>query len=93
MNTLLFNYWYDDPKTKSNGEFDCVIKRTGDLYDFYECKYFDRPMTLPEYEHEQKQLDSVDEIKVDHIGFVSIEGFDFENKNNYILIEGNDLYQ
>ena len=50
-------------------------------------------MTLPECEHEQKQLDSVDEIKVDHIGFVSIEGFDFENKNNYILIEGNDLYQ
>lgn len=87
------SYWYDDPKTKSNGEFDCVIKRTGDLYDFYECKYFDRPMTLPECEHEQKQLDSVDEIKVDHIGFVSIEGFDFENKNNYILIEGNDLYQ
>ena len=43
------SYWYDDPKTKSNGEFDCVIKRTGDLYDFYECKYFDRPMTLPEY--------------------------------------------
>jgi hypothetical protein len=50
-------------------------------------------MSLLECEHEQKQLDSVDEIKADNIGFVSIEGFDFKNTNNYILIDGNDLYQ
>ncbi len=39
------SYWYDDPVTKTNGEFDCVIRR-GEQYDFYEGKYFDRPMTL-----------------------------------------------
>ena len=31
------SYWYDDPVTKTNGEFDCVIRR-GEQYDFYECK-------------------------------------------------------
>ena len=36
------SYWYDDPFTKTNGEFDCVIRRA-EQYDFYECKYFDRP--------------------------------------------------
>ena len=41
------SYWYNDPATKTNGEFDCVIRR-GEQYDFYECKYFDRPMTLEE---------------------------------------------
>ena len=45
------SYWYDDPETKTNGEFDCVIRRTGDLYGFYECKYFDSPMTQEESEH------------------------------------------
>ena len=40
------SYWYDDPETKTNGEFDCVLKRSGEKYDFYECKYYDRQMTL-----------------------------------------------
>ena len=48
------SYWYDDPKTKTNGEFDCVLKRDGDRYDFYECKYFDRPMTLEECKQEKE---------------------------------------
>ena len=41
-------YWYDDPVNKSNGEFDCVVKRVGEKYDFYECKFFDRKMTADE---------------------------------------------
>ena len=87
------SYWYDNPETKTNGEFDCVIKRTGDLYDFYECKYFDRPMTLEECDQEREQLEHIRGIEKNAIGFVCSGGFAFENKSDYILIDGKSLYQ
>ena len=87
------SYWYDDPVNKTNGEFDCVIRRTGDLYDFYECKFFDRAMTLQECEQEKDQLRKIQGIKVTGIGFVCAEGFDFANKTDFILIDGETLYQ
>ncbi|MBR4158022.1 MAG: AAA family ATPase [Oscillospiraceae bacterium] len=85
-------YWYDDPAKKMNGEFDCVIRRAGDLYDFYECKYFDRPMTQKECEQERKQLQEIQEIEASGVGFVCAGGFDFQSKGEYILIGGEDLY-
>ena len=87
------SYWYDDPVNKTNGEFDCVIKRTGNLYDFYECKYFDRPMTLRECEQKKDQLQKTQGIQVTGIGFVCAGGFDFESKAQFILIDGEALYQ
>ena len=87
------SYWYDDPVNKTNGEFDCVIKRTGNLYDFYECKFFDRPMTLRECEQKKDQLQKTQGIQVTGIGFVCAEGFDFESKAQFILIDGEALYQ
>ena len=87
------SYWYDDPVNRTNGEFDCVIKCTGDLYNFYECKYFDRPMTLQECEQEKDQLRKMQGIEVTGIGFVCAGGFDFESKPDVILIDGEALYQ
>lgn len=87
------SYWYDDPTTRTNGEFDCVIKRTGELYDFYECKYFNRPMTLEECEQERAQLKHTQGIEVSGIGFVCTGGFDFEDTHGFILVDGNCLYQ
>ena len=49
-------YWYDDPETHTNGEFDCVIKRAGDLYDFFECKYYKKSMSKKECRDEKEQL-------------------------------------
>ena len=86
------SYWYDDCKTKTNGEFDCVIKRDGNHFDFYECKYFDRPMTLNECECETKQLEAIKGIEVSGIGFVCTGGFEFKNEPKYILVDGEDLY-
>ena len=86
------SYWYDDPVNKTNGEFDCVIKRTGALYDFYECKFYDRPMTLKECEQEKRQLQELQGIEVSGMGFVCSGGFGFENKTNYTLVDGKDLY-
>ncbi len=87
------SYWYDDPVAKTNGEFDCVIKRTGELYDFYECKYFDRPMTLKECEQEREQLSHTQGIEVSRIGIVCTSGFNFEDKHEFVLVDGDCLYQ
>ena len=87
------SYWYDDPVNKTNGEFDCVIRRTGNLYDFYECKFFDRPMTFQECEQEKDQLRKMQGIEVTGIGFICAGGFDFESKTEFILIDGEALYQ
>ena len=85
-------YWYDDPETKTNGEFDCVIKRTGEHFDFYECKYFDRPMTEAECRQEKRQLENIKGISVSNIGFVCTGGFDFDSTDEFILVDGNGLY-
>ena len=87
------SYWYDDPVHKANGEFDCVIKRTGDQYDFYECKFFDRPMSRKECEQERSQLQDIEGIEVSGIGFVCTGGFDFEDDGEFVLIDGKALYQ
>lgn len=86
------SYWYDDPVTKTNREFDCVIKRTDERYDFYECKYFDRPMTLAECGQESEQLERTQGIEVSGIGFVCTGGFDFEDTHGFILVDGDCLY-
>ena len=85
------SYWYDDPATKTNGEFDCVIRR-GEQYDFYECKYFDRPMTLKECREEKEQLDSIKGITVSGTGFICTGGFDFDSTEDFKLIDGKTLY-
>ena len=87
------SYWYDDPVNKTNGEFDCVIMRTGNRYDFYECKFFDRPMTLKECEQEKQQLREIQGIEVSGMGFVCPGGFNFEGKTEFTLIDGEALYQ
>lgn len=86
------SYWYDDPVTKTNGEFDCVLKRRGEKYDFFECKYFDREMTLDECTQEEQQVRRQPRLSVNRLGFVNTGGFAFINQNGYILINGEDLF-
>ena len=85
------SYWYDDPAAKSNGEFDCVLSREGSL-DFYECKYFDRPMTLTECEDEERQARAIPGASVGTVGFICSGGFDFKSEA-YELVTGDDLYR
>lgn len=86
-------YWYDDPETHTNGEFDCVIKRAGDLYDFYECKYYKKPMSKKKCREEKEQLQQIKGIDVSGIGFICSSGFDFDDPEGLKLITGNDLYE
>ena len=71
--------------------YDCVIRR-GEQYDFYECKYFDRPMTLEECSQEKEQLDSIKGITVAGVGFVCTGGFASEKFYDFELIDGKELY-
>lgn len=87
------SYWYDDPATKKNGEFDCVIKRRKEQFDFYECKYYDRPMTLQECRQEEAQLKAMQGIAVSQIGFVCTGGFAFDDNAGYALLDGETLYK
>ncbi len=82
--------WYDDPMTKSNGEFDCVLKRKNG-YDFYECKYYQTPMGLGECKKEAEQISELRGVAVQQIGFVCLSGFDFWSEE-YQLISGSDLF-
>ena len=87
------SYWYDDPMEKKNGEFDCVLKRNNNQYDFYECKYFDRPMSPDECRQEEEQLRNIQGIAVSGIGFVCTGGFSPDCSDRYALVSGEDLYQ
>ena len=62
-------------------------------YDFYECKFYDRPMTLQECQQEEKQVKSIWEIAVSKIGFVCTGGFAFEEDSDYVLIDGEGLFR
>lgn len=85
------SYWYDDPLRKKNGEFDCVLKRKKG-YDFYECKFYTKPMSLGECRKEEAQVRAIPGLDCDSIGFVCTASFDFAD-SDYQLIDGEDLYR
>lgn len=85
------SYWYDDPVSKKNGEFDCAIKRNGD-YSLYEVKYLTNPMPFQLYIEEKKKMESAKYIDVTAFGFVSSSGFDFTLPNTGEFITGDMLY-
>ena len=84
------SYWYDDRETSSNGQFDCVLKEK-DGYDFYEVKFFEKPMTLGECEKEESQVKKVTGLSCRKTGFVCSAGFDFVDER-YDLVTGEDVY-
>lgn len=87
------SYWYDDPVGKTNGEFDCVLQRRGNRYDFFECEYFDRKMTLEECQREERQVRRQPGLEAARVGFVCTGGFGFPDAGEYRLIDGQDLYR
>ena len=84
------SYWYDDSKNGKNGQFDCVLKKP-DGYDFYEIKFYEKPMSLDECEKEENQIRSIIGLTCKNIGFVCSAGFSFE-KGKYKLLSAEDLY-
>ena len=85
------SYWYDDSATRTNGEYDVVLKRK-DAYDFYECKYYREAMSKKECDAEADQVKSIKGINYNRIGFIAMGGFDFAS-DEYDLIEGERLFE
>ena len=84
-------YYYDDPKARKNGEFDVALE-TAHGYDLYEVKYLAEPMGLDEIHRELGQIREIGDLKVDRVGFISINGF-AEREEGPIYYEGEDLYR
>lgn len=84
------SYWYDDAKSGKNGQFDCVLKEK-DGYEFFEAKFYIKPMSFSECEKEENQIRSITEMGYKRVGFVCSAGFDFEN-DKYALVTGEELY-
>lgn len=84
-------YYYDDPASKQNGEFDVALEAS-DGFDIYEVKYLKKPFDITSFNTELIQIQNIKGIKVNKIGFISINGFDF-NSGEYELIDGNKLFK
>ena len=84
-------YWYDDHKSKKSGQFDCVVKSKAG-FDFYECKYYEKPMTRDECEKEAAKVKELVGIAANKIGFVCSGGFKSRG-DEYELITGDDLFR
>ena len=84
------SFYYDDPATKSNGEFDVALD-FGDTYTICEAKYFKKPIELDDIHREAGQIRSIKGIEVSRIGFISASGFD-QKEDGYLYYTGNDLY-
>ncbi len=84
-------YWYDDPKTKSNGEFDIVTQdRKG--YIFYEVKFRDEALSESMVREEIRQVQKTG-LQCYKYGFISRSGFNVESDEKLLLITLADIYQ
>lgn len=84
-------YWYDDPATGTNGEFDVVTEDpTG--YVFYEAKFRATPVTSQMVNEEIEQVARTG-LRCHHYGFFSRSGFTAEPSERTIFIELEDMYQ
>ena len=84
-------YYYDDSTSKTNGEFDVAIETT-DGFDIYEVKYLKKPFNIVSLKAELNQIQNIKGIKINRIGFISVNGFDF-NSDEYELLDGNKLFE
>lgn len=83
-------YWYDDPKTKTNGEFDLVTE-DADGYIFFEAKFRKEPLNRKTIDKEIEQVRNSG-LNCYRYGFISASGFDDVSGDDLILIELNNLY-
>ena len=83
-------YYYDDPKSRTNGEFDVALLMK-DGVGIYEAKYMQRPLDRHFIHNETEQIMAIQGIPVCEIGFISVNGFeeDTDIKNR---IDGTELY-
>ena len=88
--TNIGSYYYDDSKTRTNGEFDVALERK-DSYDIYEAKYYSRPLSVGEMLKEKEQVNRIKGLHAAKLGFIAASGFE-SVPDEFICIPGDDLY-
>ncbi len=83
-------YYYDDPKTRSNGEFDIVTEDPLGCI-FYESKFRREPLSPAMIHEEMKQVQATG-LNCRKYGFFSRSGFRCEPADHMIFIHLDDLY-
>lgn len=83
-------YYYDDPATRTNGEFD-VVTEDPHGYVFYEAKFRKTPVTQKMIEEEIEQVKRTG-LRCYRYGFISRSGFEAKGSDLLRLIELEDLY-
>lgn len=88
---LIGAYSYDDPATKTNGEFDVVTKDPLG-YAFYEAKFRSTPITQRMVEEEIEQVQRTG-LLCHRYGFFSRSGFEAQASERTVLIGLEELYR
>lgn len=83
-------YRYDDPETKTNGEFD-IVTEDPEGYVFYEAKFRSEPLTGSRIRQEIMQVQKTG-LNCYRYGFISRSGFDVEPEDDLELIGLEQLY-
>lgn len=84
-------YYYDDPISQTNGQFDVAIN-CNDGYEICEVKYYKDPLSVDLINHEVDQISKIKEIKVERISLVNVNGFT-NNDLPYKQIDGEAIYK
>lgn len=88
---LIGTYSYDDPVTRTNGEFDVVTKDPLG-YSFYEAKFRTTPITQRMVEDEIEQVQRTG-LTCHRYGFFSRSGFEAQADERTALIGLEELYR
>lgn len=83
-------YYYDDPATHKNGEFD-IVTEDPNGYIFYEAKFRQDPVTQHMIDEEIAQVKATN-LKCYRYGFISRSGFSTKETEDTCLIELSQLY-
>ena len=83
-------YYYDDPETHTNGEFDTVTEDPRG-YILYESKFRREPLTHSMIHQEIRQVQATG-LNCYRYGFISRSGFRCEPEENMIFIHLDKLY-
>ena len=84
-------YYYDHPKTRTNGEFDTVTQDPIG-YIFYESKFRKEPLSLAMIREEIQQVQATG-LNCYRYGFFSRSGFQCEPTEKMVFIRLDELYQ
>lgn len=87
---LIGKYYYDDPKTKTNGEFD-IVTQDPNGFAFYEAKFRKGPISEEMIREEMKQVQNSG-LTCYKFGFFSRSGFSCQPEGSTVSYTLADLY-